>query len=185
MLLAGLTVAAAAGVLTGPPGATARADAALTGSDPAPGSEPAAPPGDVRLSFRRPVSPGFGMVTVTGPDGAHHQTGEPITSGRTVVQRLDRLDRPGSYRVSYRFATLQDAHPVVGTVSFRLTPAAVAATDVAPGPAPASAGPARSPGPARPLWVGAATVLLLAGVALRAGGRAGLRRPGGAAWPQA
>ena len=193
-LLAGLTVAAVAGVLSGLPDAPALAHSALTGSDPASGSSPAAPPGDVRLSFSRPVSPGFGLVTVAGPDGAHHQAGAPIASGRTVVQRLDRLALPGTYRVSYRFASQEDAHPVAGTVTFHLTPAAVAAAGVAPGPAPASASlePAstRFPGPGGPLWVGAATVLLTAGVVARrrAGGRDEVRRPGrpgGAARPQA
>jgi methionine-rich copper-binding protein CopC len=142
----------------------AEAHNVLSGSDPKNGAELAKWPADVLLEFDQPVRQGFTQVTVTGPEGARFDRGEPSVSRTKVRMTLADPGPAGEYVIGYRILS-SDGHPVAGKVTFTLSaagaaPAATAtptpgdtdqATDQATAPTtvapPAGDGPGAADGP--------------------------------------
>jgi methionine-rich copper-binding protein CopC len=149
----------------------------LQSSDPADGASLAAAPERVSLTFTGAVQPGFGTLTVIGPDGGAFQTGAVSVDGGTVSIALLPLGPAGRYEVGYRVVS-DDGHPVSGSVAFTLTtagsgvaPAAPTGTAApAPGDAPAVAPVEDGGAPVWP-WIVGAVLLVGGGVvaALRLG----------------
>lgn len=114
--------------------APAQAHDYLVSSSPAAGSTVTTAPDRVTLTFDAAVlntGNGSDVLTVTGPDGKHFETGCPVVKNDAVSAPV-RLGPAGTYTVGWRVVS-SDGHPVADTITFRYAPAAGAA--VAPGSA--------------------------------------------------
>ena len=120
-LLGVLTVAAA--VLVGQPDAAAHSD--LTGSSPTADSSSRAPQ-EIRLTFSDDVEPSFAAVTLAvdeaEPTKLRSQVAGSLVRATTPANAAD--DTPQQWRVAYRVVS-QDGHPITGSISFTVTPAAI------------------------------------------------------------
>lgn len=141
--LLGAVLAAAMTLLGAAPAA---AHTELRGSDPAPRAVVPADTAEVTLSFSGPVRAGLSTVVVTGPDGADHARGRVRARGSDAVQAVDGPLPPGAWTVAYRVVA-EDGHPLTGTSSFTVRPAAVV-------PGVAGTLPPAPPVPARPSAAG-------------------------------
>ena len=139
----------------------------LTAADPADGTQLAAGPQQVTLTFDQPVQGGFNTITVTGPGDTRWNSGDVTTSGNTASTTVLPLGPAGEYVVGYRVVSA-DGHPVSGTVRFQLTQAGTGTPDPAASQAGTSAADGGGDGGGMPVWpwVVAAVVLLGAGVAV-------------------
>ncbi|PTR25600.1 hypothetical protein C8K36_10630 [Rhodococcus sp. OK519] len=101
---------------------TASAHSAVIASTPANGSEIAAAPDRVSLTFNEALQAKFATLTVVGPgeDRALWSKGDPTVQGDTVSVPLEGLGPAGVYTIAYR-VTSADGHPVSGTQTFTLT----------------------------------------------------------------
>jgi len=127
--VAGVMMAAAAGVtvLALPWSASAHTD--LADTVPAAGSVSRDPVKDVSLEFAAPILPELTAVVVTR-GGTGVQIDEPVVEGSTVNATVDGAAQPGEYTVAYR-TVAADGHPITGSFSFEVASR------------PASAAPAR------------------------------------------
>ncbi|ROP39276.1 copper resistance CopC family protein [Saccharothrix texasensis] len=172
LLLTGL-VAGAVALGTAAP---AFAHNVLVGSDPKDGSQLAAGPATITLTFDQPVQAGekFNTVTVTGPEGTRWEAdGEPTVKDNSVVFPVRPLGPAAEYTVGYRVLSA-DGHPVTGSLKFTLTTAGSGT----PAPAASDAegsGSTSSGGGGVPIWV------WIVGAAVLLGGGAFLALRGGAA----
>jgi copper resistance protein C len=151
----------------------------LVSSDPADGASLSTAPEAVSLTFSENIKAEFATVSVVGPDGTNHQTGELSAADGVVRTAVSPLGPAGRYEISYRVVS-DDGHPVQGVVAFTLTTPGPAAA-----PSPAAAAPATTQvdpqagaqqddrGSAAWLWIVGAVVLVGAGTvaALRLGSR--------------
>ncbi|XVS64528.1 copper resistance CopC family protein [Actinosynnema sp. CA-299493] len=171
LLLTGL-VAGAVALGTAAP---AFAHNVLVSSDPKDGSQLAAGPATITLTFDQPVQAGekFNTVTVTGPEGTRWEAdGEPTVKDTSVVFPVRPLGPAAEYTVGYRILSA-DGHPVTGSLKFTLTTAG----DGTPAPAASNAegsGSTSSGGGGVPIWV------WIVGAAVLLGGGAFLALRGGA-----
>lgn len=120
-----------------------------------------APAADLTLSFTDPLVVEGTQVVVRDAGGAD-VAGDPAVSGAQARVPLEGLDRPGSYRVTYRVVGV-DGHPVTGGYSFRYAPPAgqegrastVAAVSesAAGGEEDLAVGTVASSGPSSSTWV--------------------------------
>jgi len=115
----------------------------LIGSDPADGSTVQIAPTSASLTFNLPVENFEPVVTVTGPDGQHHETGSPTIDSTVVSTGIGPLTAAGPYTVAYRIVSA-DGHPVEGQIHFTLDQAAITAN---PAAAPPSTGTTQPSGP--------------------------------------
>ncbi len=167
VLVAGGALLTCAGVLGPQP---AYAHSTLVASLPAGGSDVAAAPAQVRLTFDEPVSAGHALVTVTGPDGRQVQTGRAAVAGPVVTQALGPAQVPGRYRVAYRLSSVSDGHPVLGAWHFDLGGQGDG-QDLATGRG------GRAPGPARTATAPGLALAAVGGLLLLAGRRQPAERP--------
>lgn len=96
----------------------ADAHADLVSTDPADGSQVAAPPRVVELTFSDDLDVGF--VAVMAPDGTKVGTSEPRLSGPRMSADLAESHLAGRYTVAYRVISV-DGHPVTGQFTFTAT----------------------------------------------------------------
>lgn len=104
---------------------------------------------DVRLTFASELSPRLAAVVVRRPGGRDRVDGSPAGLGNQLSVRVDPLDRPGPYEVSYRVVAA-DGHAITGSYRFALSKSAAATVDQPSGhvsrppaaTAPDEAGPA-------------------------------------------
>jgi copper transport protein len=127
--LAGLLVAALAGVLA--PASPASAHAVLVSSSPAANAVVPNAPAQVVLTFSESVREVPGKTVVIGPDGQRADRGDAAFSGAVVTIPVDQGRPRGTYLVSYRLISA-DGHPVAGGYQYSVG---------APSPAPAGATP--------------------------------------------
>ncbi|OZF53767.1 copper resistance protein CopC [Rhodococcus sp. 14-2470-1b] len=166
-----LIVAAVAisALLIGAP--TASAHSVVTGSTPADGSEIAAGPAQVAVSFNEVPQSQFATLNVVGPDGNLWSKGDPRIEGQSIVVDVGELGPAGEYTIAYR-VTSADGHPISGTIGFTLTTEGAGT----PGAAASATGGGESDddsGGGIPVWI-----FLVAGVLVFAGGLAyALRKP--------
>jgi methionine-rich copper-binding protein CopC len=111
MAVAGLLVAAGLG-----PVASASAHSQLEATDPVDGSQLAALPDQVTMTFNQNVL-GLGTVLdVTGPTG-NMATGKPKVIDNQVIQPVQAGSPAGAYTVLWR-VTSADGHPISGQFGF-------------------------------------------------------------------
>lgn len=94
----------------------------LEKASPPVGSEIAAPPSELSITFSEGVEPVFSTIEVRGPDGAVIATGKPRAapgSDRRLSVELPKLT-PGTYTVIWH-ATSVDTHKTDGRYTFTLT----------------------------------------------------------------
>jgi methionine-rich copper-binding protein CopC len=98
------------------------AHAFLDHASPAVGSEVAAPPPALLLTYTEPVEPLFSSVKVTDSKGAAEDQGKPATrdGGRTLVVTLKPLP-PGEYHVEWHVTSV-DTHKTEGHFTFSVRP---------------------------------------------------------------
>jgi copper resistance protein C len=98
--------------------APAGAHALLEHASPPVGSQVAASPATLDLSFSEGVVPRFSSVAVLGPSGQAVRTGPPRSekNGRDLIMPLPPLP-PGQYTVVWR-VTSQDTHRTEGRFNF-------------------------------------------------------------------
>ncbi|WP_369812727.1 copper resistance protein CopC, partial [Kineosporia sp. R_H_3] len=126
----------------------AAAHARVVGTEPAAGTDLAAPPEQVVVRFSEPVR-GPVTVLVRAGDGTSATTAAADLDALSLVQPVRADAAPGRWTVVYRVVGA-DGHPVAGAVSFTV------------GGAGADAG-AAAPGPVRsPVAIGLAVLLLAA-----------------------
>jgi len=106
----------------------------LTGSDPSDGATLNAAPTTVTLTFDQTVQNFEPVITVTGPNGNQFQTGSTAVRDNTVSSAVDGSGPAGVYTVGYRVVSA-DGHPVTGSVSYTLDPAAAGTATGTPAPA--------------------------------------------------
>ena len=113
------TVILAAACLTGP---AAWAHAFLDKASPAVGSEVAAGPTIVALTYTEAVEPLFSTIHVTDASGARVDDGRPNTrdDGRILQVRLRAL-APGVYTVAWHVTSV-DTHKTQGRFTFTVRP---------------------------------------------------------------
>jgi methionine-rich copper-binding protein CopC len=102
------------------PGAFAHAF--LERASPAVGSEVAASPPEVSISFTEGVEPLFSKIEVNSPDGTAIETGKPhVAPGneRRLIVTIPELP-PGTYTVIWH-ATSVDTHKTEGSYKFTVT----------------------------------------------------------------
>lgn len=167
LLVAALAVSA---LLIGAP--TASAHSVVTGSNPADGSEVAAGPAQVSISFNEVPQSQFATLNVVGPDGNLWSKGDPRIEGQSIVVDVGELGPTGDYTIAYR-VTSADGHPISGTLGFTLTQEGSGTPGAA---ADASAGSDSGEDSGLPLWP-----FLVGGVLVFGGALAfALRKPKGA-----
>jgi methionine-rich copper-binding protein CopC len=105
----------------------------LTGSDPADGATVRTAPTTVTLTFDQTVQNFEPVVTVTGPNGNQFQTGSAAVRDNTVSVGVDGSGPSGLYTIGYRIVSA-DGHPVTGSVSYTLDPAAAGTATGSPAP---------------------------------------------------
>lgn len=98
------------------------AHAFLDHASPAAGSQSAASPQSVDLSYSEPVEPAFSTVRVTDTDGATHEVGSPTVreGGRLLSVALKPLP-PGVYTVEWHVTSV-DTHKTQGRFIFTVKP---------------------------------------------------------------
>jgi methionine-rich copper-binding protein CopC len=143
----------------------------LVGSDPKDGTQMAAGPSTVSLTFDLPIQLGdFDVVTVTGPNNTRWEAGKATVDSNVISAPVRPLGAAGQYTIGYRILSA-DGHPVSGAVKFILTKAGTGtpATPTAD-PQAASNGSGDGSLPVWP-WIVGGVVLLGLGVfiALRMG----------------
>jgi copper transport protein len=107
-------------------GATpAHAHATLLGTDPGPGAQLDAAPGEVRLTFSEPVTVAPGAVRLLRADQPA-QSVSARTIDKVVVVRLPDLAQDARYTVAWRVVSA-DGHPISGVLAFSVG-------DAPPGP---------------------------------------------------
>ncbi len=136
----------------------------LTGSDPADGAVLKTAPTTVTLTFDQTVQNFEPVMTVTGPNGNQFQTGSTEVRDNTVSTAVAGSGPAGRYTVGYRVVSA-DGHPVTGSVSYTLDPAAAGTATGTPAPA-GTATTESSTGLSWWLWVaiGVAALLVIAAV---------------------
>lgn len=139
-LLAAAVPVALAGVLVtaGP----AAAHDTLVSATPAADSTVAGTVDEVVLTLSEPPLSGLQsgiVISVTGPDGAEHTSGDVRTAADTIAKDVDLADA-GSYDVRWRSVSV-DGHPISG--EYRFT--SQGAPDVAATPTPTATGAAAAP----------------------------------------
>jgi methionine-rich copper-binding protein CopC len=135
-------------------------------------------PTKVTLSFAEtPLSAGLGVV-VKGPDGKSVVAGPPAVDGTDVITPLVTLDASGTYTVSWRVVAT-DGHPVSGTFTFSVAPAAVIPAEPEASPSNSELlSVAQSPGVDLTPWmVGGSLALLVVIIILGVLGVLARRRP--------
>jgi methionine-rich copper-binding protein CopC len=102
--------------------ASAGAHAMLEHSSPPVGSQVAASPATLDLSFTEGVVSHFSHVDVLGPSGQAVQTGplRSVKNGRDLIAQLPPLP-PGQYTVVWH-VTSQDTHKTEGRFRFTVAP---------------------------------------------------------------
>jgi methionine-rich copper-binding protein CopC len=128
---------------------TAAAHATLISSDPADGASLASAPQRVTLVFDEPLPQGLNTVAITGPGQTRWETGDVSTTGNTISTAMKPSAPAGDYIVGYRIVS-EDAHPLTGTVRFRLTTSGASAQPPAATTAPETAAGAQPTQPAEP-----------------------------------
>ena len=96
----------------------AEGHASLVSSKPADGSQIAAAPATVELTFSEDVDSGF--IGVTAPDGSTVKASEPRIDDATMSADLAASDQHGRYTMAYRIVSA-DGHPVSGEITFTTT----------------------------------------------------------------
>ena len=114
-----IVIVAAAACLTGQ---AAFAHAFLDRASPAVGSEVAASPSAVALTYTEPVEPLFSAIQVTDASGARVDTGKPANQGdgRILSVSLKPLP-PGVYNVEWHVTSV-DTHKTEGRFTFLVKP---------------------------------------------------------------
>jgi methionine-rich copper-binding protein CopC len=163
-LAAALVVLVGAIALTVGAALPAAAHNVLTGSDPSDGATLNAAPTTVTLTFDQTVQNFEPVITVTGPNGNQFQTGSTSVRDNTVSIAVDGSGPPGLYTIGYRIVSA-DGHPVTGSVSYTLDPAAAGTATGSPAP-DGTATSESSTGLSWWLWVaiGVAALLVIAAV---------------------
>lgn len=134
------SVIAALGVLLALGWSTpAAAHNALVGADPQDGATMEQGPAAVSLRFLSTLDQNGTVVTVTGPDGAAAEGGEPEVDGATVTVPVS-ADLPGTYTVAYEVMS-SDGHLVTGEVAFTVTVGNPPPSPTPPAPASPTAAP--------------------------------------------
>lgn len=154
-LLGALTVAAA--LLGGQQDAAAHSD--LTRSSPTAGSSGRTPE-EIRLTFSDDVEPSFAAVTLSVDEAEPSRLSSRVSGAevRATPPDVAADDTPQQWKVAYRVVS-QDGHPITGSLTFTITPAAASTgpstgggVDTAtPPPAPAASpasGASPTPSPA-------------------------------------
>jgi copper resistance protein C len=172
-LVVGLVAAGTLGVAN-----AASAHNILLSTDPADGSQVAALPPNITLTFNEPALAIGSVMKVVGPAG-DMAAGPPVLVDRTVKEAVRQGAPAGAYTVLWRVTSL-DGHPISGSFKF----VAAAGNGVAPagssvtgatGAAAAQPSSGTGSGSARPLVL----VLIVAGLlVVGAGVFLALRRPG-------
>jgi methionine-rich copper-binding protein CopC len=106
----------------------------LTGSDPTDGATLKSAPTSVTLTFDQTVQNFEPVLTVTGPNGNQFQTGAPEVKDNTIATAVQGAGPAGLYTIAYRIVSA-DGHPVTGSVSYTLDPAAAGTATGTPAPA--------------------------------------------------
>ncbi|MGB7979206.1 MAG: copper resistance CopC family protein [Candidatus Nanopelagicales bacterium] len=135
-----LILAVLAGLLVAGP---AHAHSDLRSSDPVDGSSLAAAPAQVSFTFNERLLAQGNAITVTEvASGQRLSMGAPEVDGETVTVAWPAVSPAGEYRAAYRVVSA-DGHPINGTITFAVAPAAGSAAPAATAsPAPATANPA-------------------------------------------
>lgn len=107
----------------------------LRSSTPAAGTELAAVPNEVRLTFSEPITLSLTRIELLGPDGAVVALlapEQPADSPQVVLARITGELRAGEYQVSWQTAG-RDGHPVRGGFGFAIAANALGLDDDAGG----------------------------------------------------
>lgn len=156
------TTLALAGVALLATATPALAHVELVSSNPAKDASLDAAPKQLQLTFDKPVSPE--AITVDGPQGAQWTVGQLAVEGTVVTAPVQAAVGPaGLYAISYRVLG-EDAHPITGTVAFRMS----VATPPSPSAPPAQAAGSDDDGGV-PAWVwivGAVVIAALIGLGM-------------------
>ncbi len=142
----------------------AGAHSAAIAVSPETGSQVAAGPDQVSVTFNEPLQSSFASLTVVGPDDNLWSKGEPTVAGATISVPVGALGPAGDYTIAYR-VTSADGHPVSGTSGFTLT-AAGTGTPGAPASGGSATGSDDGSGSGWMLWafIGAGIVVFGAGL---------------------
>ncbi len=135
LLAAAVPVALAAVLVTAGPAA---AHDTLVGATPAADSTVAGSVDEVVLTLSEPPLSGLQtgiVISVTGPDGSEHTSGDVRTDGNTIAKDVD-LAAAGAYDVRWRSVSV-DGHPIDGEYRFTSQGGPTAA----PTSTPAATGP--------------------------------------------
>ncbi len=96
---------------------TAWAHVSLVSSAPGAGEQLDSVPAGVTLQFSDQLERDGAEIAVTGPDGTALESGAPIVSGDTIIQRVSDQGGVGQYSVTY-LAVSGDGHEMTGRIDF-------------------------------------------------------------------
>ena len=138
----------------------------LVGSEPEDGAQRDTGPRQVRLTFDKPVRPGYDTVSVVGPNGEQWVDGPARVEDNSVTAPVRELGPAGTYTVGFRILS-NDGHPVTDKVTFTLTSPGRGT----PAPPPDGAGdqPPREQGEptgGMPVWPWVAGAVVVVGIGL-------------------
>ena len=112
----GLAVLSLTLALVGP----AFAHTALLGADPAPNSTVSAPK-SFKLTFSEKIVPAFSGVKVAMGDGMTIDVAIKVSSdGKTLTGTPKGSFMPGSYKLSWHAASVEDGHRTEGSYTFKV-----------------------------------------------------------------
>ena len=96
------------------------AHTALLGAEPAPNSSVSAPK-SIKLTFSEKVVPAFSGFKVAMSDGMSVEITTKVSSdGKTMTGMPKGSFMPGSYKLSWHAASVEDGHRTEGSYSFKV-----------------------------------------------------------------